>query len=83
MTEQVIATDFLLAAKNGVKNYALALTESSTPQVRNVLKKHLDDAVNTHEKISVYMQQKGYYNAYDPKEQIKKDIEAANIVLGL
>ncbi|HAN20315.1 MAG: spore gernimation protein GerQ [Clostridiales bacterium GWF2_36_10] len=83
MTEQVIATDFLISAKNGVVNYATALTEASTPQVRDILKRHLNDAVNIHERISFYMIQKGYYQAYNPTEMINKDLEASNIVLGL
>ncbi len=37
MTDQVIASDLLIAAKSGIKNYALALTESTSSEVRNVL----------------------------------------------
>lgn len=29
MSDQVIATDFLIAAKSGVRNYAIALTETT------------------------------------------------------
>ncbi|TWL68903.1 hypothetical protein CHCC14810_0740 [Bacillus licheniformis] len=38
MTEQVIATDFLISAKTGVKNIATAITETSSPEVRETLK---------------------------------------------
>lgn len=50
MTDQVIATDFLISAKSGVQNYAVAITESISLEVRAVLKKQLQDAIQTHEK---------------------------------
>jgi len=34
ITDTTVALDFLPDAENGVKNYALALTEASSPQVR-------------------------------------------------
>ena len=83
MTEQVIATDFLIAAKSGVKNYALALTEAASPEVRDVLRRQLNDAISTHERISNYVISKGYYHAYNPQEQIRIDMKAADTVLGL
>lgn len=83
ITEQIIATDFLLSTKDSVKNYASAITEATTPQVRTVLKKHLEDAIYMHEKIINYMVAKGYYQAYNPQEQIKADIEAVDTVLNL
>lgn len=30
MTDQVIATDFLISAKSGVQNYAVAITETTS-----------------------------------------------------
>ena len=83
ITEQVIATDFLISAKAGVQNYAVAISETVSPQVREVLRKQLDTAIRTHEKIFRYMQKKGYYNAEDPAEQIKIDMNAAENVLNI
>lgn len=83
MTEQVIATDFLLAAKTGIKNYAAALAETASPEVRDALRRQLDVAIGTHERITNYMMSKGYYHAYNPKEQIKVDMKAADTVMGL
>lgn len=34
MTDQVIATDFLISVKSGVRNYAAAITEAATPELR-------------------------------------------------
>lgn len=83
MSDQVIATDFLIAAKSGVRNYAIALTETTNSQVRIILRKQLKDAIVTHEKISTYMIQKGYYNAYDIKEQFKVDMLVTETTLKL
>ncbi|ALB47212.1 MULTISPECIES: spore coat protein [Clostridium] len=83
MTDQVIATDFLISAKSGVQNYAVAITESTSLEVRAILKKQLQDAIQTHEKISNYMMEKGYYNAYDLGEQYKVDMETTDTTLGL
>ena len=83
MTDQVIATDFLLATKQGVKNYAWALAEVASPQVRDTLRRHLDTAISTHEKITNYMMSKGYYHAYDPQEQIRLDMKAADAAINL
>jgi len=83
MTDQVIATDFLVAAKSGVQSYAVAITEATTPQVRAVLKSHLNDAITTHDTISNYMIKKGYYHAYDMHEQYRADMKAADTALRL
>lgn len=83
MTEQVIATDFLLLAKSGVRNYAIALSETTTPEVRKVLRRHLDAAIQTHEATIKYMMDKGYYHVHDPKEQLIVDMDAANTALSL
>ncbi|MCX7709385.1 MAG: spore coat protein [Clostridia bacterium] len=83
MTEQVIATDFLLATKQAVKNYAWALAETASPQVRDTLRRQLDVAIGTHERITNYMMDKGYYHAYNPQEQIRVDMKASENVMNL
>ena len=75
MTEQVIATDLLIAAKAGVWNYSVAISETATPEVREVLRRHLDNAIDSHEKIMNFMIEKGYYNVYDPQAQLKLDLQ--------
>ena len=83
LSDQVIATDFLIAAKSGVQNYSIALTETTSPELRTALKKQLNDAINTHETISDYMMKKGYYHAYNLQEQYKVDMKMAETALGL
>ncbi|MDF2539735.1 MAG: spore coat protein [Herbinix sp.] len=83
MTEQVIASDFLIASKSAIKSYAAALAEATTPEVTNTLRGQLDDAINTHGQITTYMMNKGYYNAYDPAKQFAMDRQASDTVMKL
>jgi similar to spore coat protein len=81
LNDQMIATDFLIAAKNGIKSYAMAITEASTPEVRDTLKQHLNDAIQLHEQISQYMVNKGYYHPANVQEQLRVDMQAAQMAL--
>lgn len=83
MSDQVIATDFLISAKNGVINYTMALTETATPEIRATLRKQLNEAIATHEVIANYMMKNGYYHAYNPQEQFKVDIQTTDMALSL
>ncbi|MGF7087712.1 hypothetical protein JOD24_001548 [Kroppenstedtia sanguinis] len=77
MNESLISVDMLLAAKNGVRNTAFALTEASTPEVREMLKRQLQDCINHHEQVYAYMEQKGWYNAKDFSKQVQVDQQMA------
>ncbi|WP_062047295.1 spore coat protein [Bacillus sp. JCM 19034] len=83
MTDQVIATDFLIATKSAVRNLTFALTESATPEVREVLRGQLNDAIEAHERISQYMMAKGYYHPSDLEQQLKVDLKASKTALQL
>ncbi len=83
LNDQIIASDLLISAKTGVKSIAAAIVEASTPQVRSVLKRQLDDAINFHQKVSDYMIDKGWYKAYDIDQQIQMDINFAKDAMNL
>lgn len=83
MTEQVIATDLLLASKTAIKNYAAAIAEATSPEVTNTLRRQLDDAINAHGRISTYMMNKGLYNAYEPQAQMSMDRQASETVMSI
>jgi similar to spore coat protein len=83
LSDQVIATDFLISAKSAVRNYSIALTETTSQEVRTALRKQLGDAIATHETILNYMMKKGYYNAYDLQEQYKVDMQTTETALKL
>ncbi len=83
LDDLAIATDLLLSAKSGVRTYAVALTETATPEVRKVLKKQLDEAIELHEKIAQYMIDNEMYHAYDVEEQVNHDLKKADKALEL
>ncbi|NHC41876.1 spore coat protein [Bacillus sp. MM2020_1] len=83
MTDQVIATDFLISAKAGVRNYAVAITETATPELKVALRAQLNDAIATHEKITNFMVAKGYYYPDDLSEQLQADLTVSNTALNL
>jgi similar to spore coat protein len=83
MTEQVIATDFLLNAKTAVRNYSIAISEATTPEVREVLRRHLDAAITTHERILKYMMYNKYYHVHNPQEQMIVDRKTSDVTLKL
>jgi similar to spore coat protein len=75
LTDQVIAMDFLMAAKSGIRNYAMAVTESGTPEVKATLTKHLDESIAQHGQITAYMMERGMYHPWNPQEQIQLDLQ--------
>lgn len=83
MTDQVIATDFLISAKAGVWNYTIAITETATPELKAVLREQLRAAVETHEKITNYMMAKGYYHPHDLSDQLQVDLTVTDTALNL
>ncbi|OLN22545.1 spore coat protein [Domibacillus antri] len=83
MTDEVIASDLLLAAKSGVTFTAFALTEAATPELRSVLREQLMAAITAHNNISQYMMAKGYYHPYDFNQQIQADVTAAQTAQNL
>jgi spore coat protein CotF len=72
---------FLLNAKSGVRNCAIALTESVTPQVRELFKAQLDNAINMHEEISNLMIEKGWFHPIDLEKQFKMDVESSKVAV--
>uniref|UniRef100_UPI00037E6ABF spore coat protein n=1 Tax=Alkalibacillus haloalkaliphilus TaxID=94136 RepID=UPI00037E6ABF len=48
---------------------------------RRVLRTQLNDAIETHEKISQYMIDQGYYHPSDLDEQLKVDLKASKSAL--
>jgi similar to spore coat protein len=78
MTDQVIATDFLISAKAAVRNYTVAITESATPELRAELRQQLLTAIQTHETITNYMVAKGFYQPQELTQQLQIDLTTAD-----
>jgi similar to spore coat protein len=83
MTDQVIATDFLISAKAGIRNYAVAITETGTPELKAALREQLNTAIATHEKITNYMISRGFYHPHELSEQLQVDLTVSETALKL
>lgn len=81
LVDATIALDFLLAAKNGVRNCAIALSEAATSEVRMALRSQLENALNMHEEISKLMISKGWLDPHNLNEQFQMDIESAKTAI--
>lgn len=81
--DMAIATDLLITSKAAVRNLAVAITETATPAVKRILRRELDNAIDTHDKIAQYMIKNEMYHAYDLQEQMDHDIEKADIALNV
>lgn len=75
------AGDLLALLKTGVRNYAIAITETATPAVRDVLKRQLMNTIDSHASVFNYMYKRGYYPSYDLHELLKNDVSLANQAL--
>lgn len=76
--DAMFAMDFLLRAKNGVRNCAYAIAETATPQARAVLRKHLQESLTMHEEIARLMINKHWLHPHNVSEQYKLDIISAD-----
>lgn len=83
LTDEVIAMDLLINAKSGVRNYAMAVTECATPEIKQMLMKQLDEAIDAHEKITNYMVQRGLYHPYHVQEQVQLDLQNIDTALNI
>ena len=83
LTDQVIASDMLIAAKEGIRMYAFALTEAATPAVRDTLHAHLQDAIALHGELTQYMINNRFYHPYNAGEQIQLDVQTASTAANL
>jgi similar to spore coat protein len=64
MTDQVIATDYLISIKSGIRNLSFAITETATPELRDAFREQLRAAVEAHENITEYMIEMGFYHPH-------------------
>ena len=83
LTDHVMAFDLLGSAKAGVFMYAQALTEASTPDVRIMLNKQLDQAVSFAGQIMSYIADRGWSVPGDLKVQLSADAKKAQETLDM
>ncbi|MFC2948144.1 spore coat protein [Virgibacillus sediminis] len=75
--------DLLGFAKTSVRYYAIAITETATPVLREILNKQLQQAIQTHAMVFNYMYEKGYYPSYDLEKLLRNDIRKAGNAINM
>ncbi|CEG27360.1 spore coat protein [Bacillus sp. B-jedd] len=83
MTDQIIATDFLISVKSAIRNLAAIIAETTTSELREELRIQLKDAIDAHTLISAYMIDKGFYLPNDLGGQLGIDLEAVQTASAL
>ncbi|WP_134683967.1 spore coat protein [Brevibacillus migulae] len=78
LADTTFAMDFLIRAKEGVRNLAFALTETASPDARAVLRNQLRQAIAMHQEITELMLRKKWFHPYELQEQYQLDMLSAN-----
>ncbi|WJH36146.1 spore coat protein [Paenibacillus aurantius] len=82
MADMTFAMDFLIRAKEGVRNLSIALTETASPDVRALLRHHLMQGIALHQEITELMIRKKWFHPYELNEQYQLDqLSAKNTVM--
>jgi len=70
-------------AKTAVRNYAIAITETATPQLRETFQRHLNEAIALHGKVFYFMLERGLYPSYHLEQLLAGDVKNANQALSM
>lgn len=82
LADTTFAMDFLIRAKEGVRNTAVALTETASPDVRALPRKQLMQGIAMHQEITELMISKKWFHPYELSEQYKLDqLSAKNTIM--
>ena len=68
--DSVIAGAALSAAKMKAGAYLTCLLETTTPELRQILSTHLQDAITEHQRWSELCIKRGWYKAEAPAEEL-------------
>ncbi|MGM1049228.1 MAG: spore coat protein [Bacillota bacterium] len=77
------AAQLLGFAKTSVRTYAIAITETATPKLRETLVKQLNNAIVLHAKVFNFMYERGLYPSYNLNQLLANDVKNANTALSL
>ncbi|GGG04068.1 hypothetical protein GCM10010912_56040 [Paenibacillus albidus] len=70
-------------AKTAVRSYAIGITETATPQLRETLQKQLNAAIALHAKVFYFMLERGLYPSYDLPKLLSNDVVIANKAISM
>ncbi|HYG59786.1 MAG TPA: spore coat protein, partial [Symbiobacteriaceae bacterium] len=65
----------------GVRNTAMAIAETASPEVRALLRQQLTQALAMHEEIYQLMMKKGWFYPYRMDQQFALDMKSADTVV--
>lgn len=80
-SDSAIAMEFLITVKTGVRNYAIAITETTNPELRKTLKKQLKTAIELHNDLYQLMMEKEWFFPYDLPKQFEIDLRASELAI--
>lgn len=83
LSDSAIAMEFLLTAKTGVHNLAIALTETVNPKVRAALRSQLETAIDLHTDISELMIKNKWLQPHNISEQYQVDMKSAKTAVDI
>lgn len=81
LADSAFAMNFLLAVKNGIRNYGFAITETTSTELRGILFKQMEAAIDLHGEISDLMIKKGWLNPTDFNKQYQIDLKSAETAI--
>lgn len=77
-----LALDLLNASKVDISMLSKAVTETTNPELRQIITNQLNACINDHFRLSDYAISKKWYDAYaNPGQQIKQDLQEAQNIL--
>lgn len=78
LADSTLALDFLMTAKNTVRNCAFALAETATLEARVIIRTQLREALALHDEISQLMINNNWLYPYDLGNQAQLDLKSSN-----
>lgn len=81
MADSGIALEFLLSIKTGIHTYAIALTETANPKLREALYRQMELSIDLHAEVSEMMMKKGWLYPQDIGKQVELDLKSADNAL--
>lgn len=75
--DSVLALDLVLTAKEAIRNYAVAITETASPELRTTLHNQMEALIDFQTEAIELLMVKKWFHPYELKEQQKLDGIAA------
>ena len=83
MADSAIAMDFLTSIKTGIRYYAVAITETASPELRRILYNQMEKAIDLYTDVTELMLSKGWLYPHDTGKQVELDWKSADMALSI